>query len=75
VLVCTIAFAIFGLAYIAFEGPIFGVVSDGGDPAKTQFVIWNLSFLPLGVFVAAEAGRWLGRRHRRKIIDEPLLSR
>lgn len=70
VLACTIAFAIFGLAYIACEGPIFGVVSEGGDPAMTQFVVWNLSFLPLGVFVAAETGRWLGRCHRSKTADE-----
>jgi hypothetical protein len=71
VLASTIAFAIFGSAYIACEGPIFGVVSEGGDPAMTQFVVWNLSFLPLGVFVAAEAGRWLGRRRRGQTTDEP----
>jgi hypothetical protein len=70
VFACTSAFAVFGLAYIACEGPIFGVVTEGGDPAMTQFVVWNLSFLPLGVFVAAEIGRWLGSRRRGKTTDE-----
>ena len=55
---------------MACEGPIFGVVSEGGDPAMTQFVVWNFSFLPLGVFVATETGRWLSRRHRSKTTDE-----
>ena len=62
VLSCTIAFGIFGLTYMACEGPIFGVVSEGGDPSITQFVVWNLACLPVGVFAATEFGSWLGRR-------------
>jgi hypothetical protein len=49
-----------------FEGPIFGDVSQGGDPSITESVVLNLSFLPLGVFAAAETGRWLGQRRRKK---------
>ena len=70
VLACTTAFGMFGLIYMACEGPIFGVVSEGGDPSMTQFVVWNLVSLPLGVFAATETGRWLGRRHRHKNPDE-----
>ena len=70
VLACTIAFGIFGLTYMACEGPIFGVVSEGGDPSITQFVMWNLASLPLGVFVATEFGSWLGHRTRLKTSDE-----
>ena len=61
VLACTIAFGVFGWAYLACEGPIFGAVADGGDPWITQFVVWNLACLPLGVFGATEIGRWLGQ--------------
>ena len=64
VLSCTLVFGVFGLAYMLFEGPFFGDVSKGGDSSKTQFVVWNLICLPVGVFVSAEFGSWLGRRHR-----------
>jgi hypothetical protein len=75
VLSCTIAFGLFGLAYMACEGPIFGVVSEGGDPSMTEFVVCNLACLPLGVFAAAEVGSWLGRRHRTSNSDEqPIAS-
>jgi hypothetical protein len=40
VLACTIAFGVFGLAYMVCEGPIFGVVSEGGDPSMTQLEIY-----------------------------------
>lgn len=70
VLACTIAFGIFGLTYMACEGPIFGVVSEGGDPSITQLVVWNLASLPLGVFVATEFGSWLGHRTRLKHSNE-----
>jgi hypothetical protein len=68
---CTIAFSMFALIYMACEGPIFGVVSEGGNPSMTQFVVWNLACLPAGVFAATEFGCWLGRQHRRKSTDEP----
>ena len=55
---------------MACEGPIFGVVSEGGDPSMTEFVVWNLACLPAGVFAATEFGCWLGRQHRRKSADE-----
>ena len=55
---------------MACEGPIFGVVSEGGDPSITQFVVWNLACLPIGVFAATECGRWIGRRRRRRKDDE-----
>ena len=74
VLSCTIAFGIFGLTYMACEGPIFGVVSEGGDPSMTQFVVFNLTCLPVGVFAATELGSWLGRRHRVKSADEPSVA-
>jgi len=61
---CTIAFAVFGLAYMICEGPIFGVVSEGGDPSMTEFVVLNLGCLPCGVFAAAEIGRWAGHKRR-----------
>lgn len=67
---CTIAFSIFGLTYMACEGPIFGAVSEGGDPSMTEFVVWNLACLPVGVFAATELGCWLGRQHRLKCADE-----
>lgn len=51
---------------MACEGPIFGNVSQGGDPAMTNFVVANLASLPLGVFAATEFAHWLGRRRRRK---------
>ncbi len=51
----------FGLTYMLCEGPKFGVVSQGGDPWMTQFVVWNLACLPLGVFTATEIGTWLRR--------------
>ena len=65
VLSCTIAFAIFGLAYMACEGPIFGNVNQGGDPNTTNVVVWNLVCLPIGVFLATEIGAQLGNRRRR----------
>lgn len=68
VLSCTVAFAFLGLAYMVFEGPIFGEVSKGGDPSVTEFVVLNLSCLPFGVFTATEVGRWLG--HKRRNVDE-----
>jgi hypothetical protein len=49
------------LIYMACEGPIFGVVSEGGDPSRTEFVVWNLACLPVGVFAATELGCWLAR--------------
>jgi hypothetical protein len=64
VLSCTIAFAIFALAYMACEGPIFGDVKNGGNPTTTSVVVWNLVFLPLGVSVATEIGAQLGNRSR-----------
>ena len=67
VLACTTVFGIFGLTYMACEGPIFGIVSEGGDPATTRFVVSNLVCLPVGVFMATEFGCWLGRRHRLKV--------
>ena len=67
VLSCTTAFGVFGLMYIICEGPIFGAVSEGGDPALTEFVVINLLCLPLGVFAAAEVGQWLGQRRRRRL--------
>ncbi len=67
---CTIAFGVFGWAYLACEGPIFGAVADGGDPSITEFVVWNLACLPLGVFGATEIGRWLGHRRRSRKADE-----
>jgi hypothetical protein len=47
---CTLAFAIFSVAYLACEGPIFGAASEGGDPATTNLVVWNLIAIPFGVF-------------------------
>ena len=70
VLACTIAFGIFGWAYMVCEGPIFGVASEGGDPSMTSFVVWNLVSVPVGVLAAAESGCWLGRRHRHDGADE-----
>ena len=64
VLSCTIAFGAFGLVYLFCEGPIFGNVAAGGAPGKTQFVVWNLACLPLGVFAATEFGSWVGNRLR-----------
>jgi len=61
---CTTAFGIFGVLYMACEGPIFGNVSQGGDPSLTQSVVWNLVCLPMGVFVAAEVGARFGRFRR-----------
>ena len=52
------------------EGPIFGNVATGGDPNKTQFVVWNLACLPFGVFAATEIGSWIGGHNGRKT-DEP----
>lgn len=74
VLACTIAFGLFGLTYMACEGPIFGNASEGGDPSMTQFVVWNLVYLPFGVFAATELGCWLGRRHRPTKADEPAVA-
>ncbi len=69
VLACTIAFAMFGFVYMVCEG--FGVAAGSGNPAMARFVVVNLSFLPLGAFLAAEVGRWLGCRHRTKAADKP----
>ena len=66
-LACTIAFGVFALAYFACEGPIFGNVSQGGDPATTNFVFWNLVYLPLGVFVASDLAAGLGAMRRRNM--------
>ena len=71
VLSCTLAFAAFGLTYMACEGPIFGNVSQGGDPSTTESVVLNLGLLPFGVFAAAETGVWIGRRRRNKATAEP----
>jgi hypothetical protein len=65
-----VAFAIFSFAYMVCEGPIFGEVSKGGDPSLTEFVVLNLACLPIGVFAATEAGRWLGHRRRNKNAGE-----
>lgn len=62
VLGCTITFAVFAIAYLACEGPIFGDASSGGDPSTTNAVVGNLVAVPLGVFVASEIGAWLGAR-------------
>ena len=70
VLSCTIAFGIFGLTYMVCEGPIFGVVSEGGDPSITQLVVWNLVCLPVGVLAATELGSRLGHRHRHRNADK-----
>ena len=54
------------------EGPIFGVVSEGGDPAETNFVFLNMVFLPLGVFVAGDVGARLGKlRHGKFKVAAP----
>ena len=66
VLACTIAFGLFSLAFLAAEGPIFGDVAKGGDPATTNVVVWNLVALPIGVFVASEVGSVLGAMRRKK---------
>jgi hypothetical protein len=66
VLGCTIAFAVFAVAYLACEGPIFGDVSSGGDPSTTNAVVGNLIAVPIGVFVASEIGAWLGSRRDRR---------
>ncbi|WP_345689245.1 hypothetical protein [Novipirellula caenicola] len=71
VLMCTVAFGIFGLTFMALEGPIFGNLSTGGNPGIMRFVAWNFTLLPLGVFAAAEAGVRLGRRYRANKADEP----
>ena len=64
---CTAAFVAFAFAYLACEGPIFGDVSNGGDPSITILVVGNLAMLPLGAFVASDMGAWLGfRRNGRK---------
>lgn len=62
---CTIAFAFFAIAFVACEGPIFGNVAQGGNPATTNVVVWNLVYLPLGVFLASEMGARLGALRRR----------
>jgi hypothetical protein len=51
---CTVVCGAFALTYFAAEGPIFGNVSEGGDPSITESVFWNLCFLPLGVFLASD---------------------
>ena len=61
---CTVAFAIFGLVFMICEGPVFGVVSEGGNPSMTEFVVLNLACLPIGVLAAAEIGHWVGRKRR-----------
>jgi len=66
VLACTITFAIFSVVFMACEGPIFGVVSEGGDPMKTKVVVSNLICLPLGVFVASVIGDEMKKRVRRQ---------
>jgi hypothetical protein len=48
------AFAFFAIVYIASEGPIFGDAEEGGDPATTNLVVWNLAILPFGVYLTAE---------------------
>ena len=67
VLGCTFVFGIFALGYFVCEGPRFGVVSEGGDPAATTLVFWNVVFLPLGVFVASDVGSRLGAIRKGKI--------
>lgn len=64
---CTFAFGVFALAYFMCEGPFFGNVSQGGDPATTNVVFWNLVFLPLGVFLASDVGSRLRAVQERKI--------
>ncbi len=66
---CTIAFAVFGLAYLTCEGPIFGDVSNGGSPTVTIIVVANLATIPLGAFVASDIGSGLAFRRdpRRRI--------
>lgn len=71
VLSCTLAFGAFGLIYMICEGPIFGNVAAGGDPSITQFVVWNLVCLPVGVLTSTELGLWLGRRRRFTNTDAP----
>jgi hypothetical protein len=63
---CTAVCGAFALAYFAAEGPIFGNVSEGGDPSITEAVFWNLCFLPLGIFLASDlSNRFLHRRNTR----------
>jgi hypothetical protein len=69
VLGSTIAFAIFSIGYLACEGPLFGNVSQGGDPGTTKVVVGNLIAMPCGVFVASELGAWLGLRQNRQQIE------
>jgi hypothetical protein len=69
VLASTIAFGVFGVAYFMCEGPIFGNANQGGEPATTSFVFWNLVCLPLGVFLASEVGACLRGMRRRTVVS------
>jgi hypothetical protein len=62
---CTVVCSAFALAYFAAEGPIFGDVSQGGDPAITESVFWNLCLLPLGVFLACDLSSRFFLDHRK----------
>ena len=62
VMSCTIAFALFSWVYMICEGPIFGIVDQGGNPDTTRRVAWNLIWLPVGIFCAAEIGVELRKR-------------
>ena len=62
VMSCTIAFALLSWVYMICEGPIFGIVDQGGNPETTRRVVWNLIWLPIGIFCAAETGMQLRKR-------------
>lgn len=62
VMSCTTAFALFSWVYMICEGPIFGIVDQGGNTETTRRVVWNLIWLPIGVFLAGEIGMQLRKR-------------
>ena len=66
VLGCPIAFGAFALGYFLCEGPVFGDVTQGGDPATTNVVFWDLVYLPLGVFVASDIGSHLSAKRQQR---------
>jgi hypothetical protein len=51
---CSVVCAAFAVAYFAAEGPLFGNVSQGGDPRLTEWVFLSLVGLPLGAFLASD---------------------